>query len=98
MRRKGSGHYGIGFLAGVGCLCAQLRVLVIQPPSVRLLFSPSPRPGGAIRRTSQFEGVFEDVIAAVLLLHERSVEEIVPRLSAAEVEQVIKLGAMREIG
>jgi ATP-dependent protease Clp ATPase subunit len=37
------------------------------------------------------EGVSEDVIAAVLLLHERSVEEIVPRLSAAELEQVIKV-------
>ena len=33
----------------------------------------------------------EAVIAAVLLLHERSVEEIVAKLSAAELEQVIKL-------
>ena len=31
------------------------------------------------------------VIAAVLLLHERSVKEIVPELSAAELEQVIML-------
>ena len=42
-------------------------------------------------RWAAAEGVSEDVIAAVLLLHERSVEEIVPRLSAAELEQVIKL-------
>jgi hypothetical protein len=34
----------------------------------------------------------EAVIAAVLLLHERSVEEIVAKLSAAELEQVIKAG------
>jgi hypothetical protein len=37
------------------------------------------------------EGVSETVIAAVLLLHERSVEEIAPKLSAAELEKVIKL-------
>ena len=37
------------------------------------------------------EGVSETVIAAVLLLHERSVEQIVAELSAAELEQVIKL-------
>ena len=37
------------------------------------------------------EGVSEDVIAAVLLLHERRVDEIVPSLSAAELEQVIVL-------
>jgi hypothetical protein len=37
------------------------------------------------------EGVSEGVIAAVLLLHERSADGIVPKLSAAELEQVIKL-------
>ena len=31
----------------------------------------------------------EDLIAAVLLLHDRSVNEIVPRLSATELDQVI---------
>jgi hypothetical protein len=31
--------------------------------------------------------VSESVIAAVLMLHERSVDEIVPKLSAAEIEQ-----------
>jgi hypothetical protein len=35
--------------------------------------------------------VSEDVIAAVLLLHERSVEEIIPQLSPAELEKVIEL-------
>src|SRR5262249_22576911 len=33
----------------------------------------------------------ETVIAAVLMLHERSVDEIVPKLTAVELEQVIKL-------
>jgi hypothetical protein len=37
------------------------------------------------------ERVSEDVIAAVLLLHERSVDEIAPKLSPAELEQVIVL-------
>jgi hypothetical protein len=37
------------------------------------------------------ESVSEDVIAAVLLLHERSVDEITPQLSAPELEQVINL-------
>jgi hypothetical protein len=37
------------------------------------------------------EHVSETVIAAVLLLHERSVEEIVPQLSPAELEKVIEL-------
>src|SRR2546430_16104589 len=37
------------------------------------------------------EGVSEDIIAAVLLLHQRRVDEIVPKLSAAELEQVIVL-------
>jgi hypothetical protein len=37
------------------------------------------------------EGVSQTVIAAVLLLHERIVEEIVPNLSALELEQVITL-------
>jgi hypothetical protein len=34
-------------------------------------------------RWAAAEGVSEDVIAAVLLLHERSVEEVVPQLSPA---------------
>jgi hypothetical protein len=42
-------------------------------------------------RWAAAEGVSETVIAAVLLLHERSVEEIAPELSAVELEQVIKL-------
>jgi hypothetical protein len=42
-------------------------------------------------RWATAEGVSEDVIAAVLLLHDRSVDEIVPKLSAIELEQVIKL-------
>jgi hypothetical protein len=42
-------------------------------------------------RWAAAEGVSEDVIAAVLLLHERSVDEIVPQLSPAELEQVIVL-------
>jgi hypothetical protein len=42
-------------------------------------------------RWAAAKGVSEDVIAAVLLLHERSVDEIVPKLSAAELDQVIKL-------
>jgi hypothetical protein len=42
-------------------------------------------------RWAAAEGVSEDVIAAVLLLHERSVDEIAPRLSAPELEQVINL-------
>ena len=42
-------------------------------------------------RWAAVEGVSETVIAADLLLHERSVDEIVPKLSAAELEQVIKL-------
>jgi hypothetical protein len=37
------------------------------------------------------EGVPETVIAAIYLLHEHSVDEIVPKLSAIELEQVIKL-------
>jgi hypothetical protein len=37
------------------------------------------------------EHVSETVIAAVLLLHERSVEEIVPQLSPPELEKVIEL-------
>ena len=36
------------------------------------------------------EGVSEAVIAAVLLLHERTVEEVVSKLTAGELEQVIK--------
>ena len=42
-------------------------------------------------RWAAAEGVSETVIAAVLLLHERSVDEIAPELSVAELEQVIKL-------
>ena len=42
-------------------------------------------------RWAAAEGVSETVIAAVLLLHEHSVDEIVPELSAAELEQVITL-------
>jgi hypothetical protein len=42
-------------------------------------------------RWAAAEGVSEDVIAAVLLLHERSVEEIVPQLSPSELEKVIEL-------
>jgi hypothetical protein len=41
-------------------------------------------------RWAAAEGVTEDVIAAVLLLHERSVEEIVPQLSPLELEKVIE--------
>ena len=42
-------------------------------------------------RWATAEGVSEDVIAAVLLLHERSVDEIVPELDPAELENVILL-------
>ena len=42
-------------------------------------------------RWAAAEGVCENVIAAVLLLHERSADEIVPALRAAELEQMIKL-------
>jgi hypothetical protein len=42
-------------------------------------------------RWAAAEGVSEDVIAAVLLLHDRSVDEIGPQLSAAELEKVIVL-------
>jgi hypothetical protein len=42
-------------------------------------------------RWAAAEGVSETVIAAVLLLHERSVKEIAAELSAAELEQVIRL-------
>ena len=42
-------------------------------------------------RWAAAEGVSEDVIAAVLLLHERSVEEVVPQLSPLELEKVIVL-------
>jgi hypothetical protein len=42
-------------------------------------------------RWAAAEGVSEAVISAVLLLHERSIDEIVPKLSAGELEQVIKL-------
>jgi hypothetical protein len=42
-------------------------------------------------RWAAAEGVSETVIAAVLLLNERSVEEIVAELTAFDLEQVIKL-------
>ena len=42
-------------------------------------------------RWAAAEGMSETVIAAVLVLHERSVKEIAAELSAAEHEQVIKL-------
>jgi hypothetical protein len=42
-------------------------------------------------RWAAAEGVSETVIAAVLLLHERSVDEIVTKLKPRELEQVIKL-------
>ena len=42
-------------------------------------------------RWAAAEGVSEDVIAAVLLLHDRTVDEIAPQLSAAELEKVIEL-------
>ena len=42
-------------------------------------------------RWAAAEGVSETVIAAVLLLHERSVEQIVAELSAVELEQLIRL-------
>jgi hypothetical protein len=40
-------------------------------------------------RWAAAEGVSETVIAAVLLLHERSVQQIVAELTAVELEQVI---------
>ena len=42
-------------------------------------------------RWAAAESVSEDVIAAVLLLHERSVDEIAPKLSPTELEQTIVL-------
>jgi hypothetical protein len=42
-------------------------------------------------RWAAAEGVSQDVIAAVLLLHERSVDDIAPQLSAAELERTIVL-------
>src|ERR1700759_545398 len=42
-------------------------------------------------RWAAAEGVSEDVIAAVLLLHERSVDEIAPQLTATELGQGIVL-------
>ncbi len=42
-------------------------------------------------RWAAAEGVSQDVIAAVLLLHERSVEEIAPQLTAVELDQTIVL-------
>ena len=42
-------------------------------------------------RWAAAEGVPESVIAAICLLHERSVEEIVAKLSPVKLEQVIKI-------
>jgi hypothetical protein len=42
-------------------------------------------------RWAAAERVSETVIAAVLLLHKRGVDDIAPQVSAAELEQVIKL-------
>jgi hypothetical protein len=42
-------------------------------------------------RWAAAESVSEDVIAAVLLLHDRSVDEIAAQLSATELEMVIVL-------
>jgi hypothetical protein len=42
-------------------------------------------------RWAAAEGVSETVIAAVLLLHQKNVDEIAPKLGAPELEQVIKL-------
>ena len=42
-------------------------------------------------RWAAAEGVTEDVIAAVLLLHDRSVDEVAPQLSATELKRVITL-------
>ena len=52
--------------------------ITLDPPSVRWAAA---------------ESVSETVIVAVLLLHERTVEEVVSKLSASELEQVIKLVA-----
>jgi hypothetical protein len=50
--------------------------VVLRPPDVRWAAA---------------ESVSETVIAVVLLLHERSVDDMVPRLTAAELEHIIKL-------
>ena len=42
-------------------------------------------------RRAAAEGVTQDVIATVLLLHERSVDDIAPQLSARELDQTIVL-------
>ena len=49
--------------------------VVLHPPDVRWAAA---------------ESVSETVIAAVLLLHERIVDEMVPELTAAELEHIIK--------
>jgi hypothetical protein len=46
-------------------------------------------------RWAAAEGVGQDVIAAVLLLHERSVDDIAPQLNATWLEQVIARGKPR---
>jgi hypothetical protein len=42
-------------------------------------------------RWAAAEGVSQDVIAAVLLLHERPIDEIVPQLAPTELEKVVVL-------
>jgi len=42
-------------------------------------------------RWAAAEGVPESVIAAICLLHERSVDELVARLTTGELDQVIKI-------
>jgi hypothetical protein len=48
-------------------------------------------------RWAAAEGVGQDVIAAVLLLHERSLDEIAPQLNATWLEQVIARGKPRPL-
>ena len=48
-------------------------------------------------RWAAAEGVGQDVIAAVLLLHERSLDEIAPQLNATWLEQVIARGKPRRL-
>jgi hypothetical protein len=43
-------------------------------------------------RWAAAERVSENVIAAVLLLHHRSVEEVAAQLSGSELERVIRAG------
>jgi hypothetical protein len=52
----------------------------------------------ASRRWAVAEGVPESVIAAICLLDERSIDEIVAKLSPVELEQVIKIGGRSRRG